>query len=117
MTRETSTPAGLLLGEIETYIAGLRVDDDAVAPEEAVLLEREPKNKRDSYAIRVKNREARQLGYLPRSTAAWLAPLLDAGLLRLEGFVPAGLRSHRQRGHRTVFCLFLNRSFPVLELA
>ena len=59
-----------------------------VQPGEQVNLEHEPENSHDKNAIRVENRHFQPVGYLPKGVAAWLAPLIDAGKLRVDGYVP-----------------------------
>jgi SWI/SNF-related matrix-associated actin-dependent regulator of chromatin subfamily A3 len=77
-----------LLGEIETHIAGRQYREASVEPGEHVNLEREPENEHDGNAIRVENGHCEHLGYLPRERAEWLAPLMDADEVRIEGYVP-----------------------------
>jgi len=74
-----------LLGEIETHIVGLQYHDAAFEPGEAIHLEREPDNVHDGQATRVENQAFEQIGYLPKKLASWLAPLIVAGKLRVDG--------------------------------
>ena len=37
------------------------------------------------------------VGYLPKSMASWLAPLIDKGKIHLDGYVPQGIQGHRRR--------------------
>jgi hypothetical protein len=75
------------LGEIQTEIAGTTDHKSRVRAGEAMRLRREPDNQHDPNAIRVQNSRSRTVGYLPRKTAAWLAPLIDDGRVRVEGYV------------------------------
>ncbi len=80
-----------LLGEILTHIVGVKKRLAPVALGEAVLLERESANLRDPRAIRINNAWGESLGYLSRSVVRWLAPLLDAEKVRIEGYIPSRL--------------------------
>ena len=48
---------------------------------DALVLKREPRNKFDSYAIRVETVEGEHIGYVPREKNGILARLMDAGKL------------------------------------
>ena len=90
MTSEHA-PAGLseqLLGEIDARIVGMQYYDADVGPDEQVNLEREPENPRHADSIRVENGRFQPAGHLPRHMSSWLAPLIDAGKLRVDGLVP-----------------------------
>jgi hypothetical protein len=58
-----------------------------VALGENVMLFRQPNNQYDRNAIQVKNLQNVQVGHVPRETAAALAPLMDRGIVRVEGIV------------------------------
>jgi len=79
------------LGRIRTSIVGTQYHDGQVHPGEAVHIEREPENSHDSNAIRVENRDFEQVGYLPARIVFWLAPLIDAGKIRIVGKVPGNI--------------------------
>jgi hypothetical protein len=81
-------PAEQLLGEIETWIAGMQCYDATVGPGEQANFEREPDNRHDPCSIRVANVHRQPVGHLPRQVAAWLAPLVDSGRVRIEGYLP-----------------------------
>jgi hypothetical protein len=81
-------PEEQLLGEIETEITGIQHHDAVVHPGEQVSLERKPENTDDKNAIRVENLSFQPAGYLPQNVASWLAPLLDAGKIRVDGYMP-----------------------------
>lgn len=51
----------------------------ALAPGDAVQLQRDPENAHDPHAIRVHVPDGPQLGWVPREVAARVAPALDAG--------------------------------------
>ncbi|MGA2059772.1 MAG: HIRAN domain-containing protein [Thermoguttaceae bacterium] len=78
-----------LLGEILTSISSPKRYSSSIVLSEAVILEREPANLRDQWAIQVKNTQGNSLGYLSRLVTKWLAPLLDTEKVRTEGFIPA----------------------------
>jgi len=77
----------VFLGEVFTEIAGMQYYDADVRPGERIQLEREPENEHDENAVRVENRDFRQAGHVPRRISSWLAPLIDAGEVRVEGRV------------------------------
>jgi HIRAN domain len=64
-------------------IAGVRYSErreacEALAVDEVVVLEREPDNRHDKNAILIFDTAGNELGYVPRSEAAEMAPLIDA---------------------------------------
>ncbi len=81
-------PEEQLLGEIKTQIVEMQSHGATVRPGEQVNLEREPENPHDPYSIRVENGRFQPVGYLPRRVARWMAPLVDAGQIRVEGYIP-----------------------------
>ena len=90
MTKESTEvrPREQLLGEIEARITGMQYYEADVAPGEQINLEREPDNPHDENSIRVENGHFEPVGHLPRKVVSWLAPLIDAGKLRVDGYVP-----------------------------
>ena len=76
------------LGEIESEIVGMQNHKAKVLPSEQINLEREAKNTHDWRAIRVENGQFEPVGYLPKTMASWLAPLIDEGKIHLDGYVP-----------------------------
>ncbi len=76
------------LGEIETEIIGMQHHKAKIDPGEQINLERQAKNTHDRHAIRVENGHDEPVGYLPKSVASWLAPLIDKGKIHLDGYVP-----------------------------
>ena len=111
MPRESLPPeANHLVAEVATEIVGRRYFDAALAPGEPVHLVREPGNPYDPWAVLVENRLGEPAGHLRREVAAWLAPGVDAGTLRLAGRLPRSfeaddfaaplyLRIYGPRGH------------------
>ena len=81
-------PDEQILGEIETRIAGMQYYEAIVQPGQQVNLEREPENSHDPCSICVENGRFQPVGHLPRRVACWMAPLVDAGQIRIEGYVP-----------------------------
>lgn len=61
-----------------------------VGPGEEVRLVREPGNAYDRNAVQVKNIGGTQVGHLPRNVAAKLAPLMDRGIIAVEGVMHEG---------------------------
>ncbi|NQT15057.1 MAG: HIRAN domain-containing protein [Planctomycetes bacterium] len=90
MTKESTEvrPREQLMGEIEARITGMQYYEANVAPGEQIHLEREPDNSHDEHSIRVENGRFEPVGHLPRRLVSWLAPLIDAGKLRVDGYVP-----------------------------
>lgn len=74
------------LTRFSSKIVGIRHYEGAdAAAERRIRLRREPENPHDANAIAVFNHRGVQVGYLPREEAAWLAPLLDSGVIRIGG--------------------------------
>jgi hypothetical protein len=76
------------LGQIDTKIVGLQYYDARAKPGEKVYLEREPENSHDNNAVRAETLDFEKAGHLPRQLARWLAPLIDAGRVRVDAAVP-----------------------------
>ena len=77
-------PVSGMLGWIPTWIVGRR-HYAAVPPAGAALVcERQPSNPIDADAIAVYAPGGGQTGHLPRCDAAYLAPLVDRGVVRIE---------------------------------
>ncbi|MCC6127298.1 MAG: HIRAN domain-containing protein [Pirellulales bacterium] len=94
-----------LLGEIHTHATRINYRVAPPKTDDVVFLERERTHLRDPHAIRIQNAHETVLGYLPRSVACWLAPLLDAKKVRIEGYLPA---------RRGVLCAAKARILPVV---
>ncbi|KAF5380521.1 hypothetical protein D9615_004518 [Tricholomella constricta] len=75
---------------MNTNVMGIQYYKGLVGPGEEVLLVREPRNKFDSYAIQVRNIGQTQVGHLPRLLVKQLSPLLDQGLVTVEGVMNDG---------------------------
>lgn len=76
------------VGEVSMGIAGMQFYDAPVHTDEVVHFVREPENEHDGNAIRVENADFHPVGHLPKERAAWIAPLIDSGRLRISGCVP-----------------------------
>ncbi|GJE94457.1 SNF2 family N-terminal domain-containing protein [Phanerochaete sordida] len=74
----------------KTNIVGVQYYKGMVGPGEEVRLLREPHNQYDRNAIKVVNIGGQQVGHVPRTDAARLAPLLDRGDITVEGAMHEG---------------------------
>lgn len=72
------------LGWIPTWIVGRRYYRAAPPPDTVLVCERQPDNPHDPEAVAVYAPGAGQVGHLPRCDAAYLAPLMDRGAIRLS---------------------------------
>ena len=90
-------PSAGLLGSIPTWIVGRRYYHAAPEADRELRCERQPDNPHDADAIAVYGASGGQVGHLPRSDAAYLAPLLDRGAIRLA----AHLAGADDPGNRT----------------
>ncbi|XP_051148927.1 putative SWI/SNF-related matrix-associated actin-dependent regulator of chromatin subfamily A member 3-like 1 [Andrographis paniculata] len=77
-----------LVGFVIVNVVGLRHYQGTISSHELVGLVREDTNPFDGNAIRVMNMRSVQVGHIERSAAAVLSPLIDAGLITVEGIVP-----------------------------
>ncbi|MEA3365677.1 MAG: HIRAN domain-containing protein [Candidatus Hydrogenedentes bacterium] len=84
---KTTNEYDVCLGEISVALAGTQYCDATVETGEKVHFEREPDNTHDHNAIRVENEDYVKVGYVPRQTAGWLAPLIDQGMVYVDGKV------------------------------
>lgn len=103
-------PGEEILGEIETEITGPIAHEATARDHRAVILVREAEKRHDPHAIRVENAAGKRIGYLAATVATWLSPLIDQGMLRVEG----GLRGNSAAGwepstgsRRLVLAIFL----------
>ncbi|KAI0305630.1 SNF2 family N-terminal domain-containing protein [Multifurca ochricompacta] len=79
---------------LSSNVVGVQYYKGLVDAGEQVRLIREPHNRYDRNAIAVQNINRTQVGHIPRQTAVKLAPLIDAGLITVEGTMNQGnLRS------------------------
>ncbi|KAF9592159.1 hypothetical protein IFM89_012588, partial [Coptis chinensis] len=85
----TSSSEFFLVGFVVVRIVGLQHYSGRITGREMIGLVREPLNPYDSNAIKVLNMRSAQVGYVERDCAAVFAPLMDAGLITLEGIVPS----------------------------
>ncbi|KAF8135787.1 SNF2 family N-terminal domain-containing protein [Boletus edulis] len=83
-------PADELYCVLKTSIVGVQYYKGLVGPGEQVRLVREPNNRYDRNAIQVQNIGGAQVGHIPRNVASQLAPLLDRGLVTVEGDMHEG---------------------------
>ncbi|MGC9328865.1 MAG: ARPP-1 family domain-containing protein [Candidatus Hinthialibacter sp.] len=89
-------------GEIRTQIAGMQYVRGRARPGEKVYLEREPDNPHDSFAIRIKNLDFEDVGFVPRQISSWLAVLIDQGKILVDGETPP--RHHEDSPDRRGGC-------------
>jgi hypothetical protein len=75
------------LGTIKSQIVGIQYYDDGVKGGEKIFFEREPDNDHDKNAIRVENLDFKKVGFLPKKSSSWLAPLIDQGKVMIDGLV------------------------------
>ncbi|KAF7306156.1 hypothetical protein HMN09_00770900 [Mycena chlorophos] len=80
-----------------TQVVGVQYYQGLVSPGQAVNLVREPSNRYDSNAVQVKNIQNIQVGHLPRTVSASLAPLLDGKYVSVEGLMNEGNMTSRAR--------------------
>ncbi|KAJ3791022.1 SNF2 family N-terminal domain-containing protein [Lentinula aff. detonsa] len=79
-----------LIVSMKAQVVGLQYYKGLVGPGEEVILVREPNNIHDRNAIRVDNIGHTQVGHIPRSVAAKLAPLMDSRAITVEGVMYNG---------------------------
>jgi hypothetical protein len=82
---KTRASEPLMRATLPTWIVGRRYHTVEIKPGDAVLLCRDLDNEHDAQAIAVMDVKDRLCGHLPRFDAAGIAPLLDAGVIRLSG--------------------------------
>ena len=75
----------LVCATLPTWIVGRRYHAVEIKPGDEVLLCRDFGNEHDAQAVAVMDVKDRPCGHLPRFDAAGIAPLLDAGFIRLSG--------------------------------
>ncbi|CAK8543053.1 unnamed protein product [Lathyrus sativus] len=89
-----------LAGFVMANIVGIKHYSGAITGREMVGLLREPFNPYDSNAIKVLNTQSLQVGYIERSVAAVLSPLIDASLIHVEAIVQTNPRSNNNSRFR-----------------
>ncbi|KAK4097378.1 RAD5-like protein [Parathielavia hyrcaniae] len=101
LTQSDDGPQLELYGSFDGKIVGVRYYNGMATAGEVVVCRREPSNQYDSNAIRVDNVLGRQIGHIPRTVAAKLAPYLDSGEIAIEailtgekGFYECPIRIH-----------------------
>ncbi|KAJ7780541.1 SNF2 family N-terminal domain-containing protein [Mycena maculata] len=94
VVEEDETPevevADELIVSMRAQVVGIQYYQGLVGPGEEVRMNREPTNPYDSNAIQVKNIASVQVGHLPKKVSAKLAPMLDEGLITVEGVMIEG---------------------------
>ncbi|KAJ7045638.1 SNF2 family N-terminal domain-containing protein [Mycena alexandri] len=75
---------------MNTQVVGVQYYRGMVGAGEEVRLTREPTNPYDRNAIKVENIAVTQVGHIPKAVAGKLAPLLDQGLVSVEGVMVQG---------------------------
>ncbi|KAG1752940.1 SNF2 family N-terminal domain-containing protein [Suillus lakei] len=83
-------PVDVLYCSLNSSIVGVQYYGGLVGPGEEVRLLREPNNRYDRNAIEVQNIGGAKVGHVPKQTAAKLAPLLDRGVITVEGVMNEG---------------------------
>lgn len=78
----------ICFGTMQSKIVGCRFYSGMAHAGEYVNLVREPNNKYDRNAIRVDNMAGHQVGHINKYYAAFLAPLLDQGIVSAEATIP-----------------------------
>ncbi|KAL2129672.1 hypothetical protein VTI74DRAFT_7451 [Chaetomium olivicolor] len=76
-----------LYGSFDGKIVGVRYYNGMATAGEVVVCKREPFNQYDANAIRVDNVLGRQIGHIPRTVAATLAPYIDSGAIAIEAML------------------------------
>ncbi|KAH8912067.1 RAD5-like protein [Coniochaeta sp. PMI_546] len=99
LTQADDGPALELYGSLDGKVVGVQYYRGYASAGEVVICHREPHNQYDQNAIRVDNVLGQQVGHIPRTVAAKLAPYLDNGDIAIEakliaekGFYDAPIR-------------------------
>ncbi|KAK3503055.1 DNA repair and recombination protein RAD5B [Neurospora crassa] len=87
LTQADPGPVLEFYGHFDGKIVGVRYYNGVASPGEVVVCKREPQNQYDPNAIRVDNVLGTQIGHIPRTVAAKLAPYMDNGDLVVEGML------------------------------
>ena len=74
-----------ILGTFRRHIAGKDYRPHDVKDGDGLHFVREPQNEYDSNAVRIENDECDLVGYIPRTEAKWIAPLLDEDRIQIDG--------------------------------
>ncbi|KAJ4300622.1 hypothetical protein N0V88_003306 [Collariella sp. IMI 366227] len=84
LTQRDDDPQLELYGSFDGKVVGVRYYNGMATAGEVVVCKREPSNQYDPNAIRVDNVLGRQIGHIPRTVAAKLAPYIDSGAIAVE---------------------------------
>ncbi|KAK3318252.1 helicase-like protein [Apodospora peruviana] len=87
LTQRDDGPVREFYGSFEAKIVGVRHYRGVATPGEVVICKREPFNQYDKNAIRVDNVFGIQIGHIPRTVAAKLAPYLDTDDISIEAVI------------------------------
>lgn len=87
LTQSDDGPQLELYGSLDGKIVGVRYYNGMATAGEVVVCKREPSNPYDSNAIRVDNVLGNQIGHIPRTVAAKLAPYIDRGEVSMEAIL------------------------------
>ncbi|KAL2018517.1 hypothetical protein VTK56DRAFT_802 [Thermocarpiscus australiensis] len=87
LTQSDDGPQRELYGSMDGKIVGVRYYNGVATAGEVVICRREPSNPYDSNAIRVDNVLGNQIGHIPRTVAAKLAPYIDHGDIAIEAIL------------------------------
>ena len=104
-----------LLGTLDLRIVGTQYCSAEVAVGENLHLEREHDNQYDPNAIRVANEDFKKVGYIPRSTASWVAALLDAGKIQIAGATATEILPEQQQARMTADVFVTPKGKTVLQ--
>ncbi|KAK4233595.1 RAD5-like protein [Achaetomium macrosporum] len=84
LTQRDDGPQLELYGSFDGKVVGVRYYNGMATAGEVVVCRREPSNPYDSNAIRVDNVLGHQIGHIPRTIAAKLAPYMDRDEIAIE---------------------------------
>ncbi|KAK0621623.1 SNF2 family N-terminal domain-containing protein [Bombardia bombarda] len=87
LTQSDDGPAHELYGSLDGKIVGVRYYSGVATVGELVICHREPSNQYDPNAIRVDNVFGDQIGHIPRTVAAKLAPYIDRNDIAIEAIL------------------------------
>ena len=91
-------------GALSLNVVGLQHYSGIVSRKEQLSLVREPRNPYDGNAIRVDNQSHEQVGFVSRTQAAVLAPLMDRGIVRNVVAVSMTGVTNKYQQPVTAFC-------------
>jgi len=82
----------ILIGQFSTGLVGPTLTNGEIAPDTILQVVRDLGVVYDTNALAVHD-NSRSIGYLPSAITTWLAPILDAGKVRLEAFFQREIRN------------------------